>query len=369
MVVERMRLVGAGPTLAALGLAADVLAGMALLSHRYAGGVALHALAVGMCVVGIQVTARHRRSAEAAQDDAAASPNGFGPLSSAFGLLPAASRLGVGGLLTICLIPGLGLVGCGLGFALSHLLGWRRQRTAPPNLSIDLEDPEPSARQVERQNPLASLEVQPLADIFAASDVQLKRAAIELLCEQPDAEWAATLRPLLADRDADVRTWAAIALSKIDSRYRQLLEEAQSRAASARESVDSLASLGSLFSDLAQFHASDETGRRRHLSQAVAAVQRGLALNPERLDLWIAQVRYQKDMGAGDAAWRVLDQVLGSHPNDAEVHLLAMEMAFEEARFDKVVRLAQRLSEADGCPETPALVTWWAQAAARPFSA
>jgi hypothetical protein len=160
----------------------------------------------------------------------------------------------------------------------------------------------------------------------------------------------------LADKDPDVRSWAAVGLSKVEDHFNEQLHEAGSLAESSPDPVPHLTRLSQLFCDLAACHPSDEGSQRFYLRQAQDAALRAISIDPERSELWLTVLRCQVANRDHKNAWETFERIRTDFPAEAEAYVLAMEVAVEQGRHDELKGLAES-SRAAGA-DSP-LLRWW----------
>jgi tetratricopeptide (TPR) repeat protein len=274
-------------------------------------------------------------------------------------------------LLGLVLFPGLGPLGCTVGFGLSHLLDHGPQQD--PGVGDQREAPDLAVRLDQRVDPLRDLQIQPLVDILRQPNSELKRAAIEMLGRRGSHEAMRLVREALTDPDPDVRSDAAVTLSRFEDNVNRALSQAVAQGLDSPHSAER-------YADLCYRYATgdllDAATSRYYLTQARDTLRRLTALRPERAEVWLDLARVHHHLGEEAAAWQALDRARSLHPANVASYLLGMEMAFEARDWDRLAAYAHQgwlayahqgwLAAGDEHDERE-LVRWWSHA--QPLSA
>jgi tetratricopeptide (TPR) repeat protein len=232
------------------------------------------------------------------------------------------------------------------------------QREAP-DLAVHLD---------QRVDPLRDLQIQPLVDILRQPNSELKRAAIEMLGRRGSHEAMRLVREALTDPDPDVRSDAAVTLSRFEDNVNRALSQA------VAQGLDSLHS-AERYADLCYRYATsdllDAATSRYYLTQARDTLRRITALRPERAEVWLDLARVHYQLGEEAAAWQALDRARTLHPANVASYLLGMEMAFDARDWDRLAAYAHQgwlayahqgwLAAGDE-HEDRELVRWWSHA-------
>jgi hypothetical protein len=340
-----------GVLLVVLGLLADSSAGLMILVNQDGRGLLVHVPAALGWALGISVlNGRLPWRAPAAQAE---------PAYLNRWLLTSV-------LLGLVLFPGLGPLGCTVGFGLSHLLDRGSQQD--PGVGDHLEAPDLAVRRDQRGDPLRDLQIQPLVDILRQPNSELKRAAIAMLGRQGSHEAMRLVRGSLADPDPDVRSDAAVTLSRFEDNVTRALSQA---VAQGLESPHSAKRYADLCYRYATSDLLDAATSRYYLTQARDTLRRITALRREQADVWLDLARVHYRLGEEAAAWQALDRARTLHPANVASYLLGMEMAFDARDWDRLAAYAHqgRLASAHQGwlaagdeHEDRELLRWWSQA-------
>jgi hypothetical protein len=345
-----------GMALALLGAVADGAIGLSILNGAAAWLLLLHIPAALLWAEGISRIAgwshcraisrwlAGRRVGNGVEGDAGPLFHGRTVMLSLIGLL---------------LFPGGGTLGCTIAVCLSSLrLMARHQRAAPPTeiggdaLPILTERP---------TDPLHDLSIEPLVDILRERDNPLRHAAIRLLGRRCDRESVALLRGLLTDPDPDIRSEASTTLFNFEMQLNRTLNDAIARVRSAPQEADAYADLGITYCRFVGCGLLDGPSARLYLTRACTALREATTLAPESMDYWLALAGAERDLGEIESAARSVARARALSPDDAEAHLLAMDLAFREQRWaDLVAYSASGEGRAPDAPEIAELAAWWA---------
>jgi tetratricopeptide (TPR) repeat protein len=212
----------------------------------------------------------------------------------------------------------------------------------------------------QRVDPLRELQIQPLVDILRQPNSELKRAAIAALGRRGSREAMRLVRGALTDPDPDVRSDAAVTLSRLEDDFNRALSQA---AAQGLDSPHGAKRYADLCYRYATSELLDAATSRYYLTQARDTLRRITALQPERADVWIDLARVHHDLGEAAAAWQALDRAQTLHPHQVAGYLLGMELAFEARDWDRLAAYAQQGGLAAGDDhEDRELLSWWAHA-------
>jgi tetratricopeptide (TPR) repeat protein len=181
------------------------------------------------------------------------------------------------------------------------------------------------------------------------------------------------VRGALTDPDPDVRSDAAVTLSRFEDNVTRALSQAVAQGLDSPHSARRYADLCSRYatSDLL-----DAATSRYYLTQARDTLRRITALQPERAEVWLDLARVHYHLGEEAAAWQALDRARTLHPANVASYLLGMEMAFDARDWDRLAAYAHQgwlasaqqgwLAAGDE-REDRELLRWWSHA--QPLSA
>src|SRR5207248_9444414 len=141
------------------------------------------------------------------------------------------------------------------------------------------EAPDRAVHVDQRVDPLRDLQIQPLVDILRQPNSDLKRAAIAMLGRRGSREAMRLVQGALTDPDPDVRSDAAVTLSRLEDDFNRALSEA---AVQMEESADVAARYADLCFRYASSDLLDQASSRYYLAQARDALHQVTVLQPER---------------------------------------------------------------------------------------
>lgn len=281
-------------------------------------------------------------------------------LTWALGVSVVEGRMSVAALVTGCLFPVFGPIGYSLVFGTSRLFRARRQAGLTRAERSESNDWPPSN---EPMDPLRDLEIQPLVDVLRDPDIELKRAAIAALGRQANGAAPHILRGLLTDPDPDVRSHAAVVLSRLENAQSRALSQAIAQAREHPDVADHYDQVARLSYEYAHSGLVDNPIGLFHLTQARDALEKAISLEPARVDLRLELARVQSELDETTAAWCTLDRAFAVCSDSVDVYLLGMEMAFRERQWNRLVALAQRGRSIPTDDVTnQAVLEWWAKA-------
>jgi hypothetical protein len=296
----------AGTALVAVGLATDLGAGVLILDGDVATGLATHIVAVIVWAFGTMLIGRD-------------------PI--------------VTGTIALATFPGIGTAGLTIAGAIWPLLTLHSRRSKDGRLPARIE-PERPVPDVPAVNQLRELEVQPLVDALRDGDPVLKRGAVDFLGRQPRADAVRLVRRLLADPDLEVRSEAAVMLSRLETDMTRAIFAASDGIEKAPRDPEMHARLGSLLREYAESGLPERVLRRHHLLQARKALQRALGLDhesPAAADRWLELARVHHDLGQLREARGALDRALALSGSDSgKASEIALQVALAERNWTRM---------------------------------
>jgi len=343
------------PLLIAVGVLSDALAGLTLVQGRTLAGLELHLAASLTWIAGIHLL----RASDGRQcgQPAASSSTPPSDMSDSSPARDRDSQNAVAALLGLALFPGLGPLACTFALVTTRLL--RRPQT-PQARQIDGGDfAEPWAGSAARHGRTAAV-TRPLIELLRSPDPEAKQYALQRVLQEPGARSISLARCLLGDPDPDMRALAALAVSRLESSLSQALRECVLRCQADPEDADLHADLGILFHQWADKDEAHPAQRRLYLRQARQELEKAVSLGPSRGETLLSLAEVLIALKEHESASDALEEALAEGAGSLKAHLLAMEIAFRERRFDRLGNLAQRaLPFAGDGGETATLLVWW----------
>lgn len=323
-----------GLALAALGLGADLLAGWVMLGQGDLRGLALHLPAAVLWGVGILYL----------------QPPSAGDRFSISGWTVAAFVIG------LCSFPGLGTFSGSFAFGASYLL---RRRTAniedESDLLRSMALPVVMGKSVEV---LRMQDIQPLVDVLHVQNTELRRVVVKALGDQGDQDSVKLIRSMLADPSPDVRSDAAVILTRLERDHSEAIQEAIDHVRFTPDDPERQLDLARLCVRYAKNGLLDAVSSQYYLQQACDILVALANRAPCRTDIWVDLARVQQALFHAPAALAALDHVLAQRPDHNDAYLLSVEIAFSEQHWERLMRLAQERRPVP--EETLALLRWWA---------
>lgn len=204
----------------------------------------------------------------------------------------------------------------------------------------------------------ATLSVEPAIDIMRDEDLRLRIATIGVLAEQGTAEAVRLLELLASDPDDYVRTHAAQALERIDTRWYLFVKQREA-AATSSASPEAWADVARAHMTLAQMKARAPVLRDFHLQQAANALER--ALEHEERATWLlmkAEIELQADQD-GEAE-SLVERALAQDPQNLEAQLLLAKLFYRRGDYARVQRQCRVLAtREDLSPDLGDVVAFW----------
>lgn len=345
------------PLLIAVGVLSDALAGLAIVHGRTLAGLELHLAASLIWIAGILLL-RASDSRRSGQPAASSSTPPSDMRDSAPSARDGDSQNGVAALLGLALFPGLGPLACTFALVTTRLL---RRPQAPRARQIDEDDFAESWAGSAAIHGRTGEVTRPLIELLHSPDAEAKKHALQRIVQEPGARSISLARCLLGDPDPDVRALAALAVSRLESSLSQALRECVLRCQADPEDADLHADLGGLFHQWAEKDEAHPAQRRLYLRRARQELEKAVSLGPSRVETLLPLAEVLIALKEHKRASDALEEALAEGAGSLGAHLLAMEIAFRERRFDRLGDLAQRgLPFAGDGGETTALLAWWA---------
>lgn len=242
-------------------------------------------------------------------------------------------------------LPGMGLAGS-LGAALARA-GWMNRIGLVDQFRdmMEGENVRPdslAADRSERDLVMEETATQPLVDILASSDPELKRGAIGLLVRLGTAKAVGLLKEALNDPLPEVRLYAHTALTEMDNAAMERIKAGTEKAASGQ--AGDLAELGRLCRDYALGGLPDTAGRAHFLEQAQEAYAQVLALTPEDPAASLALGRILLALGRRKEARPLVETALRIKSLQVPVYLTLCRLHYEARDFAALRRTGERMA-------------------------
>lgn len=208
--------------------------------------------------------------------------------------------------------------------------------------------------------------VEPVLEVLAGSDENLKSAAVGLLGAIGDREAVALLNKSLADSSSEVRFLAHANLAKLNDAYNQALKSASREAAAGMHGA--WARLGDLLEKYARSGLIDDVLQEDLLDQATTAFVHACEASPQRTDCTIRLGKLYLRRNNLEAAGHAFETVPADDPLEGEALLGRCEIALQRRDFAALSTLRRTLRESRFQFEDPGealLYQVWSQGAIR----
>lgn len=328
-----------------LGLGGDGGAAYLILAQQPLPGLGLHVLAVVVWALGMQrITQPSAPEATAGADSTnkAAGPSGWAV---------------AGAIVSGCTFPAIGTFGVSLAFLFSYVF---RRRTIPRStLGETLASLQVPALSMRPAGLEQASQVLTIVDVLHQQNTEMRRAVVRTLGFQGDKESVVILRRLLTDANPDVRSDAAVILTRLENDYQQRILKAQELIEAAPDDDEQLLQLGRRYQEFAESGLLDPISREHYLHEAEYIFQRATELQPNRLGIFIELARVYHHLGRSEEAIAILTYVLRQRREDTVAFALLLEVAFAQQAWGVFLQMAQQ-GQSLG-KEQRELLRWWAE--------
>lgn len=331
----------AGLILTPLGLALDLAAGAAILISGGAAPLALHLVAGAVWLLGLGLAER-------------SAPHSYRNKRYA-GPVWQSGWLVAGLLLGLLSFPGLGTASVSVAFSVSYL--FRRRVSLPatellvPQASVAL----PAV--LGRGAGPAAQEIQHFVDVLREHNTERRRVVVKSLASQDDRQSIRLLRDLLADPNLDVRSDAAVLITRLEHDEHEAIRAAIAAAQARPRDGLALLALARRCRRYAVNGLVDSASAGPYLARAQTILAQLTDERPQWTDAWTELARValaQDDLPAAQAA---LAQALTLRPTDADALALATEIAFRAGDWSRLFALAPHRHLLPA--EQRAALAWW----------
>ena len=221
----------------------------------------------------------------------------------------------------VCFLPVMGLAGA----LVLHLVcgRWLVARGLVEDFQAETEyrviEPERSDAHMDLKDFFdEELSVQPVMDILAGHDDNLKRGAIDTLRRIATADAVGILKKCLADASPEVRYNAHTALTRLDESHNRLIKKAQDKLDAGDRQADDHSDYANRCADYAQSGLLDDDTRRHYLTMAKEAFVRARNKGLTDLGMLLTLGRLEMQLGAFDEAEGRFRKILETHPDHAK---------------------------------------------------
>lgn len=200
---------------------------------------------------------------------------------------------------------------------------------------------------------LAEVDVAPLRDVLAGTDVPLKRGAILSLSRLPRREAVTLLKTALADENREIRYYAGNALSEMEREFNDRIFRLVREVERAPTRVEHHIKLAGLILDYADIGLLDQGMVRYFADIGLKALDKATLVGSSDGRLLALSGRLHRLCGQLEHAEQALTRHLDANPGDLEAAVALAETAYERGN----VALARRVVEEARArfPEEPRL--------------
>jgi hypothetical protein len=254
-----------------------------ILAQAPLAGLALHVLAVVVWALGMQ---RLSQPAPSAAD----APTATGPSGWAV----------AGAIISGCTFPGLGMFSVSMAFVFSHVF---RRRTIPRStLGKTLASLQVPALSMRPAGLEQASQVLSIVDVLHQQNTEMRRAVVRTLGFQGDKESVVILRRLLTDANPDVRSDAAVILTRLENDYQLRILKAQEQIEAAPDDDERLLQLARRYQEFAESGLLDPISRDHYLHEAEYIFERATELHPTHMAIFIELARVYHHLGRSEEA-------------------------------------------------------------------
>jgi len=190
------------------------------------------------------------------------------------------------------------------------------------------------------------LSVEPIMDILAGSDEDLKRGAVDLLGRIATPEAVVLLKECLTNPSSDCRFYSHTTLARLDETHSRRIREAQGLPSSGEEGeAEDLKHLGNVYRGYAESGLIEDETRDHFLKLARDAFSESLAKNPQ--DQEIAAILGELSVAVGEygEAERYFREALKGTANPVEPLLGLCRIYYEKRDFKSLAKIVGRIQQ------------------------
>jgi tetratricopeptide (TPR) repeat protein len=148
------------------------------------------------------------------------------------------------------------------------------------------------------------------------------------------------LRHLLSDAQPEIRSDASIAVTRLEEELTGALNDSLERWMADQAHTGRTLDLADQYYHYACSNVLDEMSQRVYYVKARDLLQRCIAQDGMRADLWVKLARVRQQLGEESQALQDVRTALQLQPHSAEAYLLAMELAFGVHAWEILISLA-----------------------------
>ncbi|MGE4552726.1 MAG: HEAT repeat domain-containing protein [Desulfovibrionaceae bacterium] len=267
-------------------------------------------------------------------------------------------------------MPAVGILGCFFARGCAELLMRHKNKTAQFRQAVEMslgEDAHRITRKRVGQVLADEIAIEPVVDVLAGNDPDLKRGAVKLLKRMATPGAVALLRNCMSDPFPEVRFYAHSALSELEDGFAQRIKGLRERLESA-PSAALWRALGRDYDAYAGSGLVDEVMRRQTLEEGRAALAESLALEPGHAPTQLLYARVLLELDDLDEAKRQFERCAQDEATASEAMLGLAQIAYQRRDMRALAMQARAMATSQAPRPADAdhmeLFEFWAKAGA-----
>ncbi|GEM_PF-2788508 len=207
-----------------------------------------------------------------------------------------------------------------------------------------------------------ALDLLPLMDILAGTDIDLQRGAIERMAELRSPDAIQTLLQLRSNASPEIRFYVTSQLTRIKQELDEELESAKRQMHHDIYKISARVFLAKLYHQYARSGLLDATTAAAYLTESLYHCRTAIASPHATAAAYRLMIALQTERAAWDDALHMLDKFSESRlAATDEVARARAELLFRAGRFeDTATHLAAHAAAWDDDPAFGPIVRWWA---------
>jgi len=190
------------------------------------------------------------------------------------------------------------------------------------------------------------LSVEPIMDILAGNDEDLKRGAVDLLGRIATPEAVALLRECLTNPSGDCRFYSHTTLARLDETHSRRIREAQALVPSGEgDKAEDLKHLGNVYRVYAESGLIEDETRDHFLKLARDAFSKSHAKNPQDQEIPAILGELSVAVGEYGEAERFFRQALKGTANPVEPLLGLCRIYYEKRDLKSLAKIVERIQQ------------------------
>lgn len=267
----------------------------------------------------------------------------------------------------LCFIfPVIGFISsCLLFVAISKHL-WKRSDAYDDYEKYITYDYKPEKKHVDEDRIVeavsAELMVQPLVDIMMEDDVKLRRGAVNVMKRLPKKDAVRLLKQSLSDKSVEIRFYAAVGLSEIESEINSNIEMAKKEIERVPDSINAYITLANSYSEYFECGILDDVTARYYLDLAIEGYYKICQMGGGNINILNSLGNLESKRGRISEAIAKFEKVCEIDPDNIYANVGIIELLYASGRVDEAAKRARKIIAK--MPETKGpmreLVKFWA---------